>query len=345
MSIGAIDETNAGVHGLVTLAHGGGGKRMHELIKDVFLPAFANAMLQPLSDSAIGNLNGCKVALTTDAFVVSPIDFPGGDIGKLAVCGTVNDLSVAGAQPLWLCASFIIEEGLRIEVLERIVKSMREAASEAGVSIVAGDTKVVPNGACDKLFIITSGLGIVKANLSAQLIKPGDVVLVNGYIGDHGIAVMSKREGLGFEADVKSDCAPLWSLAEALIENCKGLRCMKDPTRGGVATALHELAEAAGVCIEIDESAIPIRPAVLVACELLGIDVLYVANEGKLLAVVSEEDAELALNVMRSHPLGKDANIIGRVLPEPKGRLVIRTAIGTRRLVEPFSGEQLPRIC
>lgn len=343
MSMSPLHDVTIGT--VITLAHGGGGKQMHDLIKSLFLPAFANEMLMPLSDSAVGDFDGCKIAITTDAFVVSPIEFPGGDIGKLSVCGTVNDLSVAGARPIWLCASFIVEEGLQIEVLEKIVNSMREAAHEAGVKIVAGDTKVVSKGACDKLFIVTSGIGLVQAELSATHICVGDVVLVNGYIGDHGIAVMSKREGLGFETEVKSDCAPLWSLVEALLNGCNTLRCLKDPTRGGLATALHELAEAANVCIEIDEDAIPIRPQVMTACELLGIDPLYVANEGKLVAIVSPDEAETALSIMRSHPLGRHASIIGRVIAEPKGQLVLRTAIGSRRLVEPFSGEQLPRIC
>lgn len=343
MSMSPLHDVTIGA--VITLAHGGGGKQMHDLIKSLFLPAFANEMLMPLSDSAVGDFDGCKIAITTDAFVVSPIEFPGGDIGKLSVCGTVNDLSVAGARPVWLCASFIVEEGLQIEVLEKIVNSMREAAHEAGVKIVAGDTKVVSKGACDKLFIVTSGIGLVQAELSATHICVGDVVLVNGYIGDHGIAVMSKREGLGFETEVKSDCAPLWSLVEALLNGCNTLRCLKDPTRGGLATALHELAEAANVCIEIDEDAIPIRPQVMTACELLGIDPLYVANEGKLVAIVSPDEAETALSIMRSHPLGRHASIIGRVIAEPKGQLVLRTAIGSRRLVEPFSGEQLPRIC
>ncbi|MCS7254639.1 MAG: hydrogenase expression/formation protein HypE [Armatimonadota bacterium] len=345
MSVHSTHGLAKGISKVVTLAHGGGGRQMHELIKLVFLPAFANEMLSPLSDSAIGNFDGYKIAITTDAFVVSPIEFPGGDIGKLSVCGTVNDLSVAGARPIWLCASFIVEEGLPIETLERIANSMRHAAIEAGVSIVAGDTKVVGKGACDKLFIVTSGVGVVQADLNAKHIREGDVVIVNGYVGDHGIAVMSKREGLGFETEVESDCAPLWSLVESLLYGCKTLRCLKDPTRGGLATALHELAEAASVCIEIDEDAIPIRPSVLTACELLGIDPLYVANEGKLVAIVSRDEAEVALSIMRSHPLGKHASIIGRVIAEPKGQLVIRTTIGSRRLVEPFSGEQLPRIC
>ncbi len=330
---------------VITLAHGGGGRKMQELIKSLFLPAFANELLSPLSDSAVGEFDGCKIAITTDAFVVSPIEFPGGDIGKLSICGTVNDLSVAGARPIWLCASFIVEEGLQMDTLERIVNSMHRAAYEAGVKIVAGDTKVVSRGNCDKLFIVTSGIGLVQADLSAKRISVGDAVLVSGYIGDHGIAVMSKREGLGFETEVESDCAPLWSLVEALLNGCKTLRCLKDPTRGGLATALHELAEAANVCIEIDEDAIPIRPPVMTACELLGIDPLYVANEGKLVAVVSADEAEVALNIMRSHALGRHASIIGRVIAEPKGQLVLRTAIGSRRLVEPFSGEQLPRIC
>lgn len=343
MSVPSTHDVTIGT--VITLAHGGGGKQMHELIKSLFLPAFANEMLMPLSDSAVGDFDGHKIAITTDAFVVSPIEFPGGDIGKLSVCGTVNDLAVAGARPIWLCASFIVEEGLQIEVLEKIVSSMRKAAYEAGVKIVAGDTKVVSKGACDKLFIVTSGIGLVQAELSAAHIRVGDAVLVNGYIGDHGIAVMSKREGLGFETEVESDCAPLWSLVETLLNGCRTLRCLKDPTRGGLATALHELAEAANVCIEIDENAIPIRPQVMTACELLGIDPLYVANEGKLVAIVSSDEAETALSIMRSHPLGRHASIIGRVVAEPKGQLVLRTAIGSRRLVEPFSGEQLPRIC
>lgn len=330
---------------VIVLAHGGGGKLMHQLIQEIFLPAFANPALNELGDSALWELNEHKLAFTTDAFVVTPIEFPGGDIGKLAVTGTVNDLAVAGARPICLSASFILEEGLSIKTLERIVASMRETATSVGVPIVTGDTKVVSRGAADQMFITTAGIGIVEADVSPQRIQPDDIVLINGYIGDHGMAVMVAREGLGFESDVTSDCAPLWSLIERLLRECPEVRCLKDPTRGGIGTALNEIAEAANLCIEIYEDALPIRPAVMSACEILGIDPLYVANEGKFIAIVGHKYAQLALEIMRSHPLGRDATIIGSVLREPPQRVLLRTTLGVRRIVETFSGEQLPRIC
>lgn len=330
---------------VIMLAHGGGGKLMHQLIQEIFLPAFTNPALNELGDSALWKLNGCKLAFTTDAFVVTPIEFPGGDIGKLAITGTINDLAVAGARPICLSASFILEEGLPIETLERIVASMRETAIAVGVPIVTGDTKVVSRGAADQMFITTAGIGVVEADVSPQRIQPDDIVLINGCIGDHGMAVMVARERLGFETEVMSDCAPLWSLIERLLRECPGVHCLKDPTRGGIGTALSEIAEASNLCIEIYEDALPIRPAVMSACEILGIDPLYVANEGKVIVIVAHKYAQLALDIMRSHPLGRDAAIIGSVLPKPPQRVLLRTTLGVRRIVEAFSGEQLPRIC
>jgi hydrogenase expression/formation protein HypE len=337
----------------ILLGHGSGGLLSAELIQRLFLPAFGNEVLEALEDQAtvsLPGLNGTstsRIALTTDSFVVRPIFFPGGDIGRLAVHGTVNDLAVGGARPLFLASAFILEEGLPLDDLRRIANSMREACIEAGVTLVAGDTKVVDRGKGDKIFITTTGVGLVPEgrSLSIRAARPGDRVLVSGTIGDHGIAIMSVREGIEFETVLESDTAPLNGLTEAILRACPQTRCMRDPTRGGVSSTLNELATASGVGIELDEGAIPLRTEVKGACEMLGLDPLYVANEGKLIAVVPPEDAGRALEAMRSHPLGRNAAIIGSVVAGLPGMVVLRSRVGGSRVVTLMAGEQLPRIC
>jgi hydrogenase expression/formation protein HypE len=292
-------------------------------------------------------VRGTRLAFTTDSFVVRPLFFPGGDIGRLAVHGTVNDLAVGGARPLFLSAAFILEEGLPLTDLQRIVASMREACREAGVALVTGDTKVVDRGKGDGVFITTSGIGLVPEGraLSIHGARPGDCVLVSGTLGDHGIAIMSVREGLEFETVLESDTAPLNGLAEAVLEACPGTRCMRDPTRGGLSSVLNELAAASDVGVELDEAAIPLRPEVRGACEMLGLDPLYVANEGKLVAVVPPEDADRALAAMRAHPLGTNAAVVGTVVAKHAGMVTLRSRVGGERVVTLLAGEQLPRIC
>jgi len=349
----------------ILLAHGSGGQLSHNLIKQVFVKHFANPVLKQLDDAAVVGLSkvqspksGTKtdfglraedwrLAFTTDSYVIQPIFFLGGDIGKLAICGTVNDLAMSGARPLYLSASFIIEEGLSMDDLERIVVSMRQAADEAGVEVIAGDTKVVNKGSADGLFINTSGVGIVpeQIGISGSNARPGDRVIVSGTIGDHGIAIMSQREGLEFSASLRSDCAPLNKLVAAMLEASREVHCLRDPTRGGLATTLNEFAAQSGVGILIHEDRIPIHDAVRGACEMLGLDPLHVANEGKLVAVVSEADAEKVLACMKGHPYGAGAAIIGEVRAEHPGRVVMRTLLGTSRLVDMLVGDLLPRIC
>lgn len=335
----------------IVMGHGSGGQLSNDLIREVFVPGFANEYLAGLEDQAtlpVGSpTNNARIAFTTDSFVVRPIFFPGGDIGRLAVHGTINDLAVGGAEPRWMSAAFILEEGLPIETLRRIVASMRQACDDAGVKLVAGDTKVVDRGKGDQIFISTSGIGMVPVgrHLSIHLAQPGDRILVSGTIGDHGIAIMSVREGIEFETVLESDCASLADLTRVMLEACPHIRCMRDPTRGGVSSALNELASASRVGIEIDEKAIPIRPEVRAACEMLGLDPLYVANEGKLIAVVPEEDANHLLEVMKSHPLGRNAAIIGMTVAEHCGMVIQRSMVGGSRVVTMIAGEQLPRIC
>ncbi len=331
----------------VLLAHGSGGKLMHDLIKRSFVSTLSNPILDKLDDSAVFELSGNgRLAFTTDSYVVSPIFFPGGDIGKLAVCGTVNDLSMSGAIPLYLSLSFIIEEGLLITDLEKIVNSVHQAAVEAGVKIVAGDTKVVDQGSADKLFINTSGIGIVSSgvDVSGANARPGNKVIVSGTLGDHGITIISQREGLRFSSALQSDCAPLNQLvAEMLQESCR-INCLRDPTRGGLATSLNEIAKQSGVGIEIEEKLIPVRDEVRGACELLGMDPLYIANEGKLMAVVEEEVADSLLRRMKKQTYGEGAVIIGKVCSEHPGRVVVKTPYGSSRILDMLSGELLPRI-
>ena len=331
----------------VLLGHGSGGKLSAELLRDVFLPALGNPLLSQLNDQAILDVNGQRLAFTTDSFVVNPLFFPGGDIGSLAVHGTINDLAVGGATPLFLSAAFIIEEGFPIEDLQKIVVSMQQAAHDAGVQIVTGDTKVVEKGKGDGVFINTTGIGQVSSELklSADQARPGDKVLINGTIGEHGIAILAQREGLEFETTIKSDSAALHTLVADMLRASSQIRCMRDPTRGGLSSTLNEIAGQSRVGIELDERAIPIREEVAGACELLGLDPLYVANEGKLAAIVAAGDAENVLKAMRNHPLGRQAQIIGTVTRSHPGLVTMRTLLGTIRIVDMLAGDQLPRIC
>ena len=330
----------------ILLAHGSGGKLSHELVEKKFLPFLANPALNKLDDSAIFEASG-RLAFTTDGYVVNPIFFPGGDIGKLAVCGTVNDLSMNGARPLYLSLSAIIEEGLLLSELEQIMQSIKKAAEEAEVSIIAGDTKVVNRGQADKLFITTSGVGIIPpgVDISGANARAGDKVLLSGTIGDHGIAVMSQREGLRFSMTLESDCAPLNKLVSQMLEVSSSIHCLRDPTRGGLATTLNELAQQSKVGIVVDEAKIPVKPEVKAACELLGLDPLYVANEGKLVAIIHPADADKILTQMKKNNYGRDAAIIGEVTNEHAGKVVMKTKLGPSRIVDMLSGELLPRIC
>ena len=336
----------------INLAHGSGGKAMRDLIEDVFLGAFDNPVLNAMEDQAVFPLadlahHGDRLAFTTDTFVVDPLFFPGGDIGTLAVAGTVNDLAMSGAVPLYLSCAMVLEEGLSVEVLRRVVASMRRTAHEAGVTIVTGDTKVVERGAADKLFINTAGVGIVPKGvaISAKNAKVGDAIIVNGYLGDHGTAILIARNQLGVECDIASDCQPLGSLVAAMLAACPEIHCMRDATRGGVATVLNEFAESSKVAIRLHEAAMPLREEVKGACEILGLDPLYLANEGKLVAVVPREKADQVLAAMQAHPAGEHAAIIGEVTDDPVGVVVLHTVFGGQRIVDMLVGEQLPRIC
>jgi hydrogenase expression/formation protein HypE len=330
----------------ILLAHGSGGKLSHELVEKKFLPFLANPALNKLDDSAIFEASG-RLAFTTDGYVVNPIFFPGGDIGKLAVCGTVNDLAMNGARPLYLSLSAIIEEGFHLSELEQIMQSIKKAAEEAEVSIIAGDTKVVNRGQADKLFITTSGVGIISpgVDISGANARAGDKVLLSGTIGDHGIAIMSQREGLRFAMALESDCAPLNKLVSQMLEVSSRIHCMRDPTRGGLATTLNELARQSKVGIVVEEVKIPVKEEVKAACELLGLDPIYVANEGKLVAIVDPADADKILARMRKNSYGRDAAIIGEVTKEHPGKVIMKTKLGPFRIVDMLSGELLPRIC
>jgi len=330
----------------ILMAHGSGGKLAHELVAKRFVRALANPVLDKLDDSAVIDFSG-RLAFTTDSYVVSPVFFPGGDIGKLAVCGTVNDLAMSGARPLYLSLSFVIEEGLPLSELDEIVGSVKRATQEAGVIIATGDTKVVNRGSADRLFINTSGIGIVPdgVDISGSNARPGDKVLLSGAIGDHGIAVLSRREGLSFSTQLESDCAPLNRLVAEMLNASPNIHCLRDPTRGGLATTLNELAEQSGVSIRIEEERVPVREEVLAACEMLGLDPLYIANEGKLVAIVPAEDADKILKAMRRNPYGREAITIGEVSAEHPGRVVMRTTIGSSRIVDMMVGDPLPRIC
>jgi hydrogenase expression/formation protein HypE len=331
----------------VTLAHGAGGKATHTLIEAVFLDAFRNPLLEALDDGATFSVGDARLAFTTDTFVVSPLFFPGGDIGDLAVNGTVNDLAVCGARPLFLSAGFVLEEGFPVADLQRITASMARAAAAAGVQVVTGDTKVVQRGKGDGCYVNTAGVGVVTRDLalSAAAVRPGDVVLVSGPIGDHGVTIMLARGELDIEADLESDTAPLHGLTDALLDAAPGVRVMRDATRGGVATILNEIAVASQVAVVVDEPAMPVRPEVMGASELLGIDPMYVASEGRLVAVAPPEQADAALAALRAHPLGAGAAVVGEVRDDPPGIVLLRTTFGGTRIVDMLVGDPLPRIC
>jgi hydrogenase expression/formation protein HypE len=332
---------------VITLAHGAGGKAMHALVENLFLEELGNPSLEMLGDSALVEAGGTRLAFTTDSYVVTPLFFPGGDIGELAVNGTVNDLAVAGARPLFLSASFVVEEGFAVADLRRVAASMRKSADAASVSVIAGDTKVVERGKADGLYVTTAGIGLLPDGpaLSPERVRPGDRVLVSGTLGDHGIAVMVARGSLQLEVELESDTAPVHELAASLLELGDAVHWMRDPTRGGLASALNELAQACSLAISLDEASLPLRPEVIGACEILGIDPLYVANEGKLVAIVAKDAAEEALARLRSHPHGRDAALVGGLLPEPEGLVLLTTALGGSRIVDMLVGDPLPRIC
>lgn len=331
----------------ILLGHGSGGKLSAELIREVFLPFFRSPVLNQMDDQAVVAVGNSRLAFTTDSFVVKPLFFRGGDIGSLAVHGTVNDLAMGGAVPLFLSAGFILEEGLEMETLTRVAASMGRAAEAVPVEIVTGDTKVVEKGCGDALFINTAGIGVVPqgVQLSPTLVRPGDRVLLSGYLGDHGIAILAEREGIRFETDLASDSAPLHGLVADMLAVSREIRCLRDPTRGGLASTVNEIAARAGVSIQLEEAATPVREEVRGACEMLGLDPLYVANEGKLVAFVAADAAEAVLGAMRSHPLGRDAALIGTVTNKHPGLVVLRSRFGTTRIVDMLAGDQLPRIC
>jgi hydrogenase expression/formation protein HypE len=332
----------------IVMGHGAGGRMSHRLIRQAFLPAFQNPALNAGNDAALvepGLMR--KLSISTDAHVVSPLFFPGGDIGKLSVCGTVNDVAMLGAEPLYLTAGFILEEGLPMDTLQRVIESMRAAAEEAGVQIVAGDTKVVQRGKADGLYITTAGIGIVREGVavSGANARAGDAIILSGTIGDHGIAVLGARGELGFQSSIRSDVAPLNHLIEVMLEASPNIHVLRNPTRGGLATTLNEIATQSNVGILLDEQTLPIRPEVDAACEMLGFDPLYIANEGKLVCFVPREEAEKVLVVMKRTRYGEDAVLIGEVTAEPKGRVLLKTSIGSTRIVDILAGEMLPRIC
>lgn len=331
----------------IVLGHGSGGKLSAQLIESVFLPAFNNPTLNKLDDQAVLQINGSRLAFTTDAFVVTPLFFPGGDIGRLAINGTVNDLAMSGARPLYLAAAFILEEGLATDELRRIVQSMSESARDAGVQLVAGDTKVVNRGKGDKIFISTTGIGVIEkaVNISADRATPGDKIILSGFIGDHGMAILSQRENLEFEGVIKSDCAALHQLVNDMLEASLDIHVLRDPTRGGVATVLNEIAQRSKTGMLLRETDIPVHETVRGACEILGLDPMYVANEGKLVAIVPAQDADAVVDRMHQNPLGRDARVIGEVVREHAGMVLMQTEIGGTRVVDTLFGEQLPRIC
>jgi hydrogenase expression/formation protein HypE len=331
----------------IVMGHGSGGKMMADLIQHMFASAFQNDILNQLGDSATFNINGSRLAFTTDSFVVSPLFFPGGNIGELAINGTVNDLVMSGARPMYLSAGFILEEGLAMETLGRVVESVARACREANVQLITGDTKVVNKGHGDGLYINTTGIGLVApgVNISPKNAQPGDAVIVSGTMGDHGIAILSVREGLQFETEICSDTAPLNSLVDAMLHVTRDIHCLRDATRGGLSAVLNELASASKVGIEFEEKKVPIKAAVNAACEMLGLDPFYIANEGKLVAMIPAQQADAVLEAMRSHPFGKDAVRIGSVVTSHPGLVVAKTGIGGSRVVDLPAGELLPRIC
>jgi hydrogenase expression/formation protein HypE len=332
---------------IIVMGHGSGGKMGADLITKIFLPAFDNEILGAGDDGAVLNVPAGRIAISTDSHVVAPLFFSGGDIGHLSVCGTVNDVSMMGAEPLYMSVGFIIEEGLAMETLQRVVLSMKTAADEAGIKIVTGDTKVVQRGKADGLYINTTGVGIIRdgTSIGGKNAKPGDVVILSGTIGDHGIAVLAARGELGFETDIRSDSAPLNHLVSAILDASPNIHVLRDPTRGGVATTLNEIARQSHVGIIVNEASIPVRPAVASVCEMLGFDPMYVANEGKLIAIVAPEDARQILAAMRRNKYGEDAVIIGEVQSLPRDRVLMKTELGSTRVIDVLMGEMLPRIC
>jgi hydrogenase expression/formation protein HypE len=331
----------------ILLSHGAGGRMSHDLLHEFFLPFFDNALLRALDDSAVIPAGPAPIAFTTDSYVVKPLFFPGGDIGRLAICGTVNDLAMVGARPLGLSASFILEEGLPFEDLERVLSSMKGAVQEAGVRVVTGDTKVVEHGAAEGIYITTAGIGSIPEGVAmgSAHARPGDVIMVSGPLGDHEIAVLMARGEFSLQGGVESDCAPLNGLVEVMLKACPDIHCLRDPTRGGLATVLWEIATSSKVGVVIDEGQVPIREQVRAVCDLLGFDPYYLANEGKLVAFVPQGEAAGVIQAMQAHPLGREAAIIGKVVAENPGKVLLRTNIGGHRLLEPLSGEQFPRIC
>jgi len=335
-------------HEQIVMGHGSGGKMSHDLVSRIFLPFFNNPVLNAGDDAGVVKFeSGCYLSISTDSHVVWPLFFPGGDIGRLAVCGTVNDVAMMGACPLYLTAGFILEEGLDFSILQKVVNSIQAAADEAGVKIIAGDTKVVQRGKADGLYINTTGVGTIQPGLviGGANAQPGDLVILSGPLGDHGIAVLSARGELGFEAEVESDVAPLNHLIAAMLKSSQHIHVLRDPTRGGLATSLNEIALQSRVGIVIFEKSIPVRPVVAAACEMLGFDPLYVANEGKVIAIVGREEADKILSTMRKTRYGEEAVIIGEVYETPKNRVLMKTALGSTRVVDVLAGEMLPRIC
>jgi hydrogenase expression/formation protein HypE len=334
-------------HGTVDMTHGSGGRAMAQLIDELFIRHLDNEMLRQANDQAAFAVPAARMVMSTDGHVVSPLFFPGGDIGSLAVHGTINDVAMSGARPLYLSAGFILEEGFPLAELERVVASMGRAATAAGVPVVTGDTKVVEKGKCDRVFITTTGVGVVPegVDISGDRARPGDAVLVSGSMGEHGVAIMSSRENLTFETSIESDSAALHGLVADMVAAVPGIHCLRDPTRGGLATTLNELARQSGVGMALQEDAIPVKPEVLAACELLGLDPLYVANEGKLVCICAPPDARRVLEAMRAHPLGREAAIIGEVVEDRHGFVQMQTGFGGSRIVDWLAGEQLPRIC
>ncbi len=344
--------TNKGREDVITLAHGSGGKAMRDLIDEIFVTGFDSPQLSELEDQARFDLaeltaTGDRLAMTTDSYVVSPLFFPGGDIGSLAVNGTVNDLAVSGAIPRYLSCGMIMEEGLPISTLRRVVASMKAAADAAGVQIVTGDTKVVHRGAADQLFINTAGIGVIPegVEIHAGRAQVGDAIIINGYLGDHGAAILDARGELALESSIESDCQPLHGLIQTMLAVCPDIHCLRDATRGGLATVLNEFAVASGLGIQLNEQGLPVREEVRGFCEILGLDPLYLANEGKLVAIVPGEQAQAVLSAMRAHPAGERSAIVGEVVPQPGGRVVMKTLFGGDRIIDMLVGEQLPRIC
>jgi hydrogenase expression/formation protein HypE len=333
---------------VITLSHGSGGKQTHKLIEEIFYKYFKNEILFQKNDSSIVQKINGRIAVTTDSFVIKPIFFPGGDIGKLSVCGTINDLSVSGAVPMYITAGFIIEEGLDMDVLEKIVVSMAKTVENADVKIIAGDTKVVEKGNADEIFINTTGIGLIQDNqiiLNAKNIQEGDKVIISGTLGDHGMCIMSKREGFNFNVDIKSDCDCLNKLTKDILNSSSNIRIMKDPTRGGLATTLNEITQNSKISIILNEKDIPVKKEVLSMCEILGFDPLHTANEGKVIVIVSREDTQKVLEKMKKNPLGREAKVIGKVINDNKGSVYLKTEIGGTRIIDMSQGEQLPRIC